>query len=188
YGLVKRDHLILQSGRSDKPRIERIIQHGLIRTPAVRIGVFVLLYAECFVFFLEDYRNDHIRRLVVGMALIFVSIVLDVEVIATKRFVCADVVLLDRLCESITDGTNKATMTIDRWNFVPIFILYRDGRNAVLLCKSEVVGPERWRCMHDTGTVFRRYEIAGHHSKCLVGIVEWLYIGYELFIADSDER
>src|SRR5690606_35483279 len=73
YGLIEGNHLVLKGCSPDKPRVERIIQHRFIRAPAVRVGVFVLLYLKCLVFLLENYRDDYIRRLVVRVTLIFRS-------------------------------------------------------------------------------------------------------------------
>ena len=45
-GLVERNHLLARFGRLDEPAVQRIVQHGFVGSPTMRIRVHVLLSLE----------------------------------------------------------------------------------------------------------------------------------------------
>ena len=73
-GLVQFHHPVFGLRGGDEPGIQRIVQDGLVRSPAVRIGVDVFLHVKGVAFGLQFDGNVHVHGLVV--CLIF--IVLDV--------------------------------------------------------------------------------------------------------------
>ena len=74
-GLIELYHPLSDGSRSDKPTVQWIIQHRLVRTPAVWIVVAVLLYVECLVFFLELYRYIYID---IAISITFVFVIFDI--------------------------------------------------------------------------------------------------------------
>ena len=84
--LVEGDHPVLAGGGLDEPAIERVVDYRLVRAPAVRVVVGVLLYLECLVgsFQLHAYRD--VERLVLvgerGIIIILdeTSLVLPVQI------------------------------------------------------------------------------------------------------------
>ena len=59
-GIVETHHLLTASRGADEPAIQRIIEYGLVRTPAVGIGVHVLLDLEGTTLALQLQSDRHI--------------------------------------------------------------------------------------------------------------------------------
>ena len=60
-GLVEFDHPVATSGGTDEPRVERIIEHGLVGTPAMGIVVHMLLNLESLAVLLESKAHNDIE-------------------------------------------------------------------------------------------------------------------------------
>ena len=60
-GLVQLHHALLAGSAADEPAIQRVIEHGLVRAPAVRIVVYVLLYLEGLVAHLHHHADDDVQ-------------------------------------------------------------------------------------------------------------------------------
>ena len=70
-GLVQLAHAFLARRALNKPRIKRIVEHGLISTPAVRIVVYVLLNLIDLVICLQVHADADVECLVlVGKVLV----------------------------------------------------------------------------------------------------------------------
>ena len=63
-GLVQLGHTLLLRRRADKPRIERIVEHGLVGAPAMGIVVDVFLNFKHLALHLQIHADGHVERLV----------------------------------------------------------------------------------------------------------------------------
>ena len=60
-GLVQFDHAVAGGRGADKPAVERVVEHGLVGAPAVRIVVHVLLNLECCACLLHAHADVDIQ-------------------------------------------------------------------------------------------------------------------------------
>src|SRR5690606_703971 len=154
----------------------------------MRIGVFILLYPECFVFFLKDDGDNDIGSLVVRIILILIRVVLDVEVFPPQCLVCSNVILPDRFGKLVTNHIDKSSVPVDGWNFIAVIVFYGNRWYTMLPGKTEVVGTERRRCVYNARAVFCGNEVARNDNKGFVGVVQRLRIRDELLVADPQQR
>ncbi len=79
-GFVELDQPVLHGRGLDKPGVERVVQHGLVGAPAVRVGVLVLLHFEGrAVLFQLDGDAVTSVGLVVGIGLVVAVVVLHLR-------------------------------------------------------------------------------------------------------------
>ena len=74
-GLVEFKHTVFLCRRTDEPRVQRIIEHGFVCTPAVWVVVHVLLYLECCTLFFHLKTDDDVEvHILVGSLLVIFSV------------------------------------------------------------------------------------------------------------------
>ncbi len=142
-GFVEGYQLFLYRRSFDKPAIERVVQHGLVGAPAVRVGVFVFFDFERLAFFFQLNGNQHIRRPEIGIGLLGVGVVFRLDVATAE----------------LADFLHKTTLPIHDGDVFAVLVLHHDGRDAVGLGYPEVVCAESRRRVNDARTVFGRDEI-----------------------------
>ena len=73
-GLVQFKHTVLLRRRSDKPRIKRVVEHGFVGAPAMRVVMDMLLNLERRSFFLHLQAQHHVQvHIFVGSLLIILT-------------------------------------------------------------------------------------------------------------------
>ena len=61
YRLVQSHHLVLHRSSLDKPCVERIVEHRLVGSPAMRIAVDMLLNLECPAVHLHHHAKVNVQ-------------------------------------------------------------------------------------------------------------------------------
>ena len=155
-GLVEADHLFLAGRGPDEPGIQRIVDDGLVGTPAMRVGVFVLAGLERQVLFLELDDDVHVH----GHGGLGVVI----------RFVLR----LDETSRKFAHAVHEAALAVHQ----------AERTDAVELANLEVVGPEAGGDVDDSRTVLGGHEIPADYAERIpVGRLE---IGHQLFVTHAD--
>ena len=180
-GLVEFDHAILCSCTLDKPAVQRIIEHGLVCSPAMRIIVHMLLNLECLVGLLHHHADLHIK------CFVFVCLGRIISILHELAFPLAIQIHIDFLCHKLLiqllklielscqiDHRTKFTFLVNQmqWRYAGSF-----GHLSIIRTKSR-------RNMHDTGTVLCRHIISGNNSEsAFTGI----YPRHKLRIVHTDQ-
>ena len=153
-GLVEGDHLVPRHSRFDEPRVKRIVDDGFVGTPAMRIGVDMLLGLK------QPTIGFHLETEVKVEALIFLgqigivrildetSGVFTVQFGVDVRFYPFGIKVLD-----LPVFTGK----IDHRTWSVVLSLHIETRNTGCIAYFFIVRTESRRDMHDTRTVFGRH-------------------------------
>ncbi len=158
-GFVQCQHLTAISGGADKPAIQRVIENGLIGTPAVWVRVFVLLRFEGTVFFFQLYNDVNVNVIFVGRIIIRGIFSLYIASCKFAHFF------------------GKTALAVNQCK----------GSNAVEFSYFKVICTKAGRNVYDAGTIFGGYEIAGNHTESIaffgLGIGQQLLITYAFQLA-----
>ena len=173
-GLVQFDHTILLGSRADEPRVEWIIKHGLICTPAVRIVVHVLLDLECRTLLLHLHTDDDIQVFCLRSSLLVVLTILielrGVGILHVVACVLAVAFLVDTGSdEVVVEFLHHVILTLEvnHRTRLTFFINKEQTRDMGILSHLGIVGTEGRSNMHDTGTILCCYIIARNHAEGL---------------------
>ena len=137
--LVELHHLLAHCRCLDEPAVERVVKHGLVRTPAVGIGVDMLLDAECFVLLLHVDAEVHVkgRRLGCGLRVVCV-----LDEAARPGLVELNIdAILDVLRVKVFEA-HETTLGIDLRLRIAVAVGHIERRHAGLLGDTGVVGAE----------------------------------------------
>ena len=151
-GFIQFGHALFGGGCPDKPGVERVIEHGLVGTPAVRVVVCVFFNFERLVVFFQAQCNKQIGgfELLVGSNLF--RVIFRFHIAASELF---------------AQFRNKATLAIyQRKRQIRIFLIWNtDHRNTGIARHAHVVCTEVRGRMYHAGTVFCSYKIARNHPE-----------------------
>ena len=161
---------------ADKPAVERIIEHGLVRTPAVRIIVHMFLGAESLAFLLQFHAKLHIE--VVGLSrglLVVFTVGAEARIIGILD-ICAGMAavqgnvdtFLHKRIGQFVQGV-ETTPEVDHRAGLAAQVYQEERRDAGSLGNLGVVGTEGRSDMDDSRTVVGRYIIARDHAEGFVG-------------------
>ena len=191
-GLVQLRHTLLHGRALDEPRVERIVEHRLVCTPAMRVIVDVLFNLEHFVLLFEVHAYADVQCLV----LVCQRLVVGILHIATGELapLCHVDIVLDELFVKILHQKVFA-LQVDHGAFVALLVNQHNRRYAGLFGHKGVVGTKVWCNMHNTGTILSGHVVTGndpersvlhrtdHGQQLLIGHadqVRSLIVGYNL--------
>ena len=180
-GGIQLAHALLASRALDKPRVERIVEHWLIGTPAVGIVVDVLLDFEHLVLGLQVHADRDIECLVLISQRLVVGVL---HITSCKLVPLVDIhVVLDKLGVEVVDD-EVLTLQVDHRALGTLLIDEHDGTDACLLGYKGVVSTEIGGDVDDTGTVIGSDIVARNH---LEGIAHGLDGGHQLLVLHTHE-
>ena len=173
-GLVEFHHALAQGGAADKPAVERVVEHGLVGAPAVRVVVHVLFDAECLsgAFHLDAEHDVEVFGLGCRF-LVVLAAGIELRVVGILH-VAALVIGVERLVHA---GIGKRLGA-----FREQIIFTREVHHGARLARGGnheerghfggfrhlgIVGTECGRDVHDARTVFRGYVVAGNNAEGL---------------------
>ena len=148
-GAVEFGHALFRRRSPDKPGIQRIVQHRLVGTPAMRVIVFVFFDFEGFVIFLQFQRDTQVGGL---KRLIFL-------------FVFGIIFGFYKVTSKIGHLSDKAALTVHQRLDNTFIIFDTDHWNARFFAGAHVIRTKIRRGMNDSGTIFGGYPIAGNDFK-----------------------
>ena len=161
-------------GRADKPAVKRVIQHGLVGAPAVRVVVYVLLSLKGFALFLKLYAQLQVQ--VVGGrcgSLIIFTTLVEFRVVCVLD-VCSGMIGVERHIHALLHETFgqvlygiETALQIHHRASLTALVYQIQRRDIGGLGHLGVVGTERGRDVYDTRTVLGRHVVAGYHAECL---------------------
>ena len=154
---VQFGHPLLSGSAPNKPAVQRIIQDGLIRAPAVWITMCVLGNIKCLARLLHIHTNRHIERFVFIGQRTIVSILYVAAGIRTIGLYIN--VSLNKLFVQVF-YTEEAALQVDHRRKLSFLRNHLQSGDAGLL-RHKCVVRTKSRCnMHNTRTIFRTYIIA----------------------------
>ena len=174
-------HTLFHRRALDEPRVQGIIEYGLVSTPAMGIVVNMLLNLEHLILCLQIHANRNVERFV----FICQRLVVSVLYITPCKFVpFIDIhIVLDEVFVEILDD-EVFTLQVDHRTLGALLVYQDNGTDACFLGNKSIVCTEVWSNMHDTRTIVGCNIIAGDH---LEGISHRLDGGHQLFIFHTDK-
>ena len=176
---VELDHALLGGRRADEPRVERVVEHGFVRAPAVGVVVDVLLDAEGLRCGLHLHADVDVERLG-GLRGLLVVAAVDGElrvvgVLDPAAGIFAVAVDVDALGdEALVELVEQVELAreVDHRAGLAALVDHEERRNARGARHEGVVGTERRGDMDDTRTVLRGDVVAQDHAEGLLrGVV-----------------
>ena len=157
YRFVQFGHPLFSRSAPNKPAVQRIIQDGLIRAPAVRIAVDVLGNIKCLTLLLHFHTDRYVERLVFVCQRTIVSIL---YVAAGIRAIGLYInVSLHKLFVQVF-YTKEAALQVDHRRKLSFLRNHLQSGDAGLL-RHKCVVCTKSRCdMHNTRTILRTYIVA----------------------------
>ncbi len=160
--LVEFDHALAQSRGADEPRIQRIVEHRLVRAPAVGIGVGMLFDLERQALRLQHHGYVDIQRGVVETQRIVIGVFhVTTRVFAVRRGV--DAALHELGVEILQE--EETPLAVDHRLVLACLVDHEQRRDARDLGHAVVVGAERRRDMHDARTVRSGHIVACNYAE-----------------------
>ena len=173
-GLVELKHTVFLSRRAYEPRVEGIVEHGLVGAPAVRIVVRMLLQLEgrTLLFHLHRYDNVQVLGLrgcflVVLATLVEAWVVGVFHVVACMMGVCRSVYAGRK--EILVEVGNHIVLTFEVYHR-PCFALLvyeEQAWDACIFCHLGIVGTECRGNVYYARTVFGGHIVAGNNAESL---------------------
>ena len=160
--IVQFNHPFAASGRADKPAIQRIVQHRLVRTPTMRIVVHMLLDAEHTVLCFQHHADFNIQRFVFFAFGRIISVLHELalpRVVVGRIHICLHIFGVKVFQQIIF------TRHINHRTLVAILVDQHQRRHAIGFCHTIVIGTERRSNMYDTCTIFCGDKVAGNHTE-----------------------
>ena len=172
---VELHHTLFKRGGADKPRIQRIVQYGLIRTPAVGIVVSMLLDAEGQALALQLHTDIDVERLGRSGSLLVVAtidrklrivgilhpatciLLVSLNIDALSNELLVEILQRVELTREINHRAGLATLVDHKQR--------RDTRSTSHEC---VISTERRRNVYDTRTVLGGYIVTCDHAESLL--------------------
>ena len=176
---VQFDHPLAQRRGADEPRVERVVEHGFVRAPAVGVGVGVLLDLEGLVFGFQHHRDVDVQRRV-GLAQPLVVGVLHVAARILPVFRGVDVRLHELRVELFDQ--KEFALPVDHRLVLARAVDHEERRDAGGLGHAVVVGAERRGDVHDARTVRGGHVVADDHAE---GVAFRLHPRDQLLVADA---
>ena len=161
-GLVEFAHALLASRATDKPRIERIIEHGLIGAPAMWIVVHMFLNLEHLALGLQVHADADIERLVLFGELLVVGVLHVTSTIAVP-FLHIYIFLYKIGVEVLHEEV--FALQVNHRTLGSLFVDEHDGTDTCLLGYEGVVGTKVGGDMYDTCTILGCHVVAGNHAE-----------------------
>ena len=177
--LVQLDHPLAQRRGADEPRIERVVEHRLVRTPAVGVGVGMLFDLECLVLGFQHHGQVDVERCLDIAGDLRVVGVLDVAARILLVFFDVDVVFYEFRVE-VFEYEELALLVDHRLVFAG-FVDHEQRGDACGLGHTVVVGAERRCDVHDARTVRCGHVVAHDHAE---RVARRLYPGDQLLVTD----
>ena len=186
-GLVELHHTFLAGRRADKPAVQRIVQHRLVRTPAMRIVVYMLLHLEGLVGCLHLHADVDIQAFgCLGSLFIVLSVYGKLRVVGILHpasfilFVCLHVhTFADEAFVQFVQQIELAGQVHHRSGFTPL-VNHEERRYAGSTGHVGIVGTEGRCDMYDTRTIFGSHIISGDDaerlSRCVLPVAISIYL------------
>ena len=182
-GLVELDHPVTASGGTDEPRVERIIEHRLVGTPAMWIVVHMLLDLEGLVLLLEAEAHDDVE--VIGL-LGSDSIILAVLVELRSIGILHEAAFMNAICIEIDTLLDKGgskllalvvlARQVNHWTCFAQSIDHIQCRNLGSLGNLGIISTEGRSNMHDARTVLSGHIVTGDDAESLLGDLDKLVL------------
>ena len=180
-GLVQLHHTLFVGGRLDEPGVERIVEHGLVGAPAVRVVVGVLLALEKLALLLQHHHDIDVQGFVL---LGFGRVVGVLHELAGVGAVGLHVhAVLDKFGVEVLDAVELAG-AIDHRLADAVLVDHHERRDAGGGGHALIVGAEGRSDVHDAGTVFRGDIVAGDDAE---GTLAGVHPRDELLVGDAHE-
>ena len=161
-GLVQGHHLILHGAGLDEPAVQRVVQHGKVCAPAVRITVHMLLHLERTAVGLHHHAKVNIQRA-------FLLHVLEILLIA-GLYISAGIFLIRRIYRSGVGGfhvfqAHEAALTVHLGLRIAVLVQRHDGADAGSRSYPFIVRTKCRGDMDDTRTVGGGYVVTGDNTE-----------------------
>ena len=184
-GLVQFKHAVFLRCRFDEPRVERVVEHGFVGTPAMRIVVDVLLNLERRSLLFHLQTEHHIQvHILVGSFLIVLASLIVFGVVGVLDEVAAMLPItvvhteLDKLLVHVV--LHKVfTCEVHHWTGVASLVDDEEGRDACILCHLRVISTKGWSDVYDTCTILCGHIVTRNHTECFV------FLHYHLVVLQS---
>ena len=178
-GFVECHHLILHGRSLDEPAVKRIVQHGKVCAPAMRIAVDVLLHLECAAIGLHHYAEVDVQGA-------FFLNVLEVLLVSGLD-VPSGVFLVGRVYGGGEGGihvfqAHEAALTVYLGLGIAILVHGHDCADSGSCRNAFVVCAEGGGDMHYASTVTCGDIVSGNYAESVSGGLE---PRNELMIADT---
>ena len=180
-GLVEFDHAVFQGRRLDEPAVERIVEHGFVGAPAVRVVVRMFLALEELAFFLQHHHDVDVQ----GLVLLGLGGVVGV----LHKLACIGAIgfhvhaVLDELGVEVFDAEELACAVHHRL-WLAVLVDHLQGRDASGGSHALVVGTEGRGDVDDTCTVLRGDIVARDDAESTFARVD---PRNQLFIFNANE-
>ncbi len=200
-GLVEFYHAVAASSGPNEPAVERIIEDGLIGTPAVGIIVHVLLNLECGAVLLHAHTHVHVEIFSLGGGSLIVFSVDGIFGVVGVFHICTLVFLIKVyvhiFCHEVGVKFVKHpifALHVDHGASLEFLGDHEQRRDAGGTCHIGIIGTECGSDMHNAGTVVGGDIVTGYHTEAVVvannlavGFVDRLHPRKELAVADAHE-
>ena len=174
-GLVQLYHTFLASGAADEPAIQRIVQYGFVRTPAVRIVVYMLFYLECLAGGFHHHADFNIQRFGSLCDLFVVLAVYSELGVVGILHPLALIVLIEVyvdtcLYEILVQFVNQEELTGEVYHRAGLTLLvyHEQGRYTCSACHKSIVRTKGRGNVYDTRTVFSRHIVTRNYTETFV--------------------
>ena len=149
-GLIELHHFLTHCGGLDEPAVERVVEHRLVRSPAMRIVVDVLLDAEGLALLLEHYAEVNVEGRVVRLEIRVICVLDEASgIFAVKLLI--DIVL--PVFGIHFPESEETALLVYLGREVAVSVLHPDARHSRSLGHAGVVRTECRGDVHDSGTV-----------------------------------
>ena len=199
YSLVELYHAVFACSRTDKPAIERVVENGLVGTPAVRIIVHVLFNLESSAGLLHAHADDDIEVFIFESSF-FVVLSIDVVFGRVGIFhILTLVVLVKILVDAIFHKIGVELVhepifsgEIDHRAGFHLLVDHEKRRNSGSFGYESIVGTESRSDVDDSGTIFGSHIVSRDYAESVLidnyliaDFVNGLNPGEKLLIGDA---
>ena len=147
----------------------------------MRVAVNMFFNFEGLVFFFEHHRNVDIHSCII-FSEGFVVFVLHIP--ACKFSISSQIHIFSNKCRIHIFYQEEPSVTVNQWLALSFKIVNNQRSYTVLFGNPVVVGTKCGRNVHNSGTIFGSYKIAGYHSE---SVTFWFYPVNQLFVVYTFE-
>ena len=196
-GAVELNHAVAAGRVADKPAVQRVVEHGLVGAPAVRIVVGVLLHLEGGALLLHADADVDVQVLGLGGCRLVILAVHRVLRVIGILDPAAGILLVQLLVDKLLDEVLVEVVEhivfageIDHGSRLHLLVDHVQGGDAGGLGHAGIVGTKGGRDVHDSRTVLGGHIVTGDDAEAAiiahdlaVHLIDRLYPREELLIA-----